>query len=688
MAAATDPHQIFLEEAAELLIQLEAALLSLEAAPDDRELIATAFRALHTIKGSGAMFGFDAVAEFTHQLESAFDRVRNGQLAPSAELIGIALAAKDHIRDLIGGPDAADPAAGADLLCRVSQLVGAPAAPSQAAPVAAEGRREAMVTWRIRFGLAADSLERGINPLPLLDELRSFGPCTVLALTDAVPPLAELDPVACYLRWDVMLTTDHPRGDIEGVFIFVADECELQLEAVGDAGGRLGDILVRRGDAHPETVETIAAGRERLGTLLVREGVVGEPQLRSALAEQKHVREAAGSQAAAIGSVRVPAERLDNLMDQVGELVIAQARLKQLVAACDDGHIKAVAEEIERLSNGLRDTTMGIRTVPIGSLFDRFRRLVRDLSHDLGKNVRLTMSGEETELDKTVIERLNDPLVHIVRNSLDHGIEDPDARELAGKPRQGCLQLSAAHSGAQVLVKVRDDGRGLDRDRLRAKAEEMGLLVPGAPITDAELLQTIFHPGLSTAAQVTSVSGRGVGMDVVKRAVDGLRGSIEVASVPGEGTEIALTLPLTLAIIDGLLVRVGNGRYVIPLSAVEECVELSTADDLRHTGRNFLSIRGDLVPFIRLRQTFRSPLPADPYQKVVIVAAAERRVGLVVDQVIGDHQTVIKSLSRLHADVANFSGATILGDGTVALILDVGHLVAEGQAAEPPRQAS
>jgi len=402
------------------------------------------------------------------------------------------------------------------------------------------------------------------------------------------------------------------------------------------------------------------------------------------------VRNSANAHGAAqtIGSVRVPAERLDDLMDQVGELVIAQARLKQLVAASEDGLIKAVAEEIERLSNGLRDTTMGIRTVPIGSLFDRFRRLVRDLSRDLGKSVQLTMSGEETELDKTVIERLNDPLVHIVRNSLDHGIESGDERELAGKPRQGNVHLSAVHSGAQVLVTIRDDGRGLDRERLQAKAEELGLAAPGVALPDAELFQIIFHPGLSTAKTVTSVSGRGVGMDVVKRAIEGLRGSIDVDSKAGVGTEITLSLPLTLAIIDGLLVRVGAGRYVIPLSAVEECVELSAEDDLRHTGRNFLNIRGDLVPFIRLRQTFRSKLPPDLYQKVVIVSAGDSRIGLVVDQVIGDHQTVIKSLSHLHADATTFSGATILGDGTVALILDVGHLVAEGQSAETPSQAS
>jgi two-component system chemotaxis sensor kinase CheA len=378
----------------------------------------------------------------------------------------------------------------------------------------------------------------------------------------------------------------------------------------------------------------------------------------------------------------VPAERLDELMDRVGELVIAQARLTQLAAASADTNIQSVAEEIERLASGLRDTTMGIRMVPIGSLFGRFRRLVHDLSRDLGKQVELATTGEETELDKTMIERLADPLVHLIRNAIDHGLETPDDRAAAGKPAAGHVRLVARHAGAEVLLSVVDDGRGLDRERIRAKAEEQGLLVAGASITDNDLYQLIFHPGFSTAREISTVSGRGVGMDVVKRTIEALRGTIDVSMVPGGGTEVTLRLPLTLAIIEGLLVRVGSGRYAIPLAAVEECVELSTGDDSRSKGRSFLNIRGDLVPFLRLRELFDASTPPDPYQKVVVVSAGDLRVGLAVDQIIGSHQTVIKSLSKLHADVEIFSGATILGDGTVALILDIAHLVELGQARE------
>jgi len=331
---------------------------------------------------------------------------------------------------------------------------------------------------------------------------------------------------------------------------------------------------------------------------------------------------------------------------------------------------------------------MGIRMVPIGSLFGRFRRLVHDLSRDLGKEMDLTTAGEETELDKTMIERLADPLVHVIRNSADHGLEDAETRVAAGKPPAGNINLVARHAGAEVLISVSDDGRGLDAQRIRAKAEESGLIAAGAVLTDAELYQLILQPGFSTAKQVSALSGRGVGLDVVKRTIEGMRGSIDIATQPGKGTEITLRLPLTLAIIEGLLVRVADARYAIPLTAVEECVELSEADATRSKGRSFLNIRGELVPFLRLRELFDEPGEPDAHQKVVIVAAADTRVGLVVDQIIGSHQTVIKSLSKLHADVPSFSGATILGDGAVALILDVPHLIALGQARETRMQSS
>ena len=388
------------------------------------------------------------------------------------------------------------------------------------------------------------------------------------------------------------------------------------------------------------------------------------------------------------GSVRVQAERLDALMDRVGELVIAQARLSQLAHASRDTGLAAVAEEIERLAAGLRDTTIGIRMVPIGTLFARFRRLVHDLSRDLGKPVEFVTSGEDTELDKTMIERLADPLVHLIRNAIDHGVESPERRMAAGKPPVARIELRAEHVGAQVAITVRDDGGGLNTARIREKAESQGLIGPGTTLSDAEVHEFLFHPGFSTAQTVSALSGRGVGMDVVKKTIEAMRGSIELATVAGAGATVALRLPLTLAIIEGLMIRVNASRYIIPLSAIEECVELPDAAETRERGRSFLNIRGALVPFLRLRDLFGEEGAPDRHQKIIITSVGDTRVGLVADAIIGSHQTVIKSLSKLHSDVTMFSGATILGDGSAALILDVAQLVALGGARDADRRAA
>ena len=385
-------------------------------------------------------------------------------------------------------------------------------------------------------------------------------------------------------------------------------------------------------------------------------------------------------------SVRVPAERLDLLMDRVGELVIVQSRLSQLAHSsgsnATDVALRSISEEIERLASELRDTVMVLRMVPVATLFGRFRRLVHDIARDTGKTIELSTDGETTEVDKTVIERLADPLIHLIRNACDHGIEPPERRLAAGKPEVGQVRLSARQEGGEVVITIRDDGHGIDRERVRAKAEAHGLLQPGQVVSDQELLQMIFHPGFSTAPQITSLSGRGVGMDVVKRTIESLRGTIEVASVSGQGSAMSLRIPLTLAIIDGLLIRVGDGRYVIPLAVVEECIELSLEEDLRSRGRSFITLRDRLVPFVRLREMFATGTKPSVHQKIVIIATGTERVGLVVDQIIGSHQTVIKPMSAVHCNVPTFAGATILGDGGVALILDVVQLVALGQHQE------
>ncbi len=687
---ATDPREIFQQEAQDLLALLEITLLDLEYAPGDGEMIDTAFRALHTIKGSGAMFGFEAVAAFTHHVETAFDMVRQGRLAPNRDLIAVGLRAQDHMRVLIEAPEAADLAAGAailDALQRICDGEGAPEPESLTAPAEVPPLR----TWHIRMGLPRDAMANGTNPLLLLDELREMGEAIVTARTDAVPSLAEIDPATCYISWQIVLRTSEPLSAIEDVFLFIRDDMDLEIlpvdaAASGTAAPAAAPLAPPQADASAASaaravpVPQQAAFQDAASQVAASHPVTAPAAAPAVSSERREAR--------ANASVRVPAERLDELMERVGELVITQSRLRQISILSNDQQVKAVAEEIERLVLELRDTTMGIRMLPIGSLFSRFRRVVHDLSRDLGKQVDLIMEGEETELDKTVIEQLNDPLVHMIRNSIDHGLEAPEERIAAGKAQRGRMVLAAQHAGTEVLITLTDDGRGLDRERIRERAEQRGLITPDAVLNDTELFQLLFQPGFSTAAAVTSLSGRGVGMDVVKRTVEGLRGTIDMSSAPGAGTKVTLRLPLTLAIIDGLLVRVGQGRYVVPLAAVEECVELTELEDARCRGLSFLNIRGELVPFLRLRELFSAKTPADRYQKVVVVSSSDMKVGLVVDQVIGDHQTVIKSMSKLHSDIQMFSGATILGDGAVALILDIPHLVSFGQSREDQLKAA
>lgn len=679
--SAMDPTEVFRQEASELFEVLEGALLDLGQRPDDRELVDSAFRALHTIKGSGAMFGFDKVASFTHEFETAFDRVRKGEIKPTQELISVALAAKDYIRALIEDPQSTDDIIGEAILDDLKRFVSAdrPGAPvveiAEAPPLAPGGSKQA--GWHLYLEFESHILRNGSNPLDLLEDLCKLGPCFVVPVTDGIPFLDEMEPEDCYLKWDVKLHAACDKDAIDDVFMFVQDELKLTLSPLEHVEAPAPAPLFQLLDEEPAPMAEMPAPPVELPAAPVAEqpGAKTEPKSEP----RPEPKPEAKREERGIATVRVQAERLDELMDRVGELVIAQARLTQLASSGSDLSIKMIAEEIERLASSLRDTTMGARMVPIGSLFGRFRRLVHDLSRDLSKPVEFVTTGEDTELDKTMIECLADPLVHLIRNAIDHGIEDTATRAANGKTEQGRIELAAVHSGAQVLVTVKDNGGGLNTARIRAKAEEQGLIAAGAVLTDHEIHQFLFHPGFSTAQTISALSGRGVGMDVVKRTIENMRGTIDLSTRPGQGTTVTLRLPLTLAIIEGLLIRVGEGRYIIPLSAVEECVEL-TAEDERSRGRNFLNVRGNLVPFLRLREIMSSSGSPDKHQKTIIISTGETRVGLVADQIIGNHQTVIKSLSKLHSDVTIFSGATILGDGTAALILDVAQLVSLAQS--------
>jgi two-component system chemotaxis sensor kinase CheA len=641
--------QSFREEAREILVDLEAALLELNENAGDGELVGRVFRGLHTIKGSGSMFGFEELAAFTHNLETAFDEVRNGRLEINPELIDLTLGALDQIRAMLeegaGGAAPADPAACAEILAKVRRLTGIAAGGAgadgggktalAAKPCAASGG--AVREWSIRFAPGPDLMLNGTSPLLLLRELRQLGGLSVKASMAAVPPLAELEPERCYVAWEMVLATAVSRDAIRDVFIFVEDHCELSIEAVaGPAGEGLADAAAKALD---------------------------EPRSQSGGRRTYDKPDTATS-------LRVPAAKLDQFVDLVGELVTVQARLSELAARRDDPEIAEVSEEIERLTSSLRENSMNIRMLPIRATFEKFRRLVHDLARDLGKDVELTIEGADTELDKTVIDQLSDPLMHLIRNSMDHGIEPRDVRAARGKRPTATIHLSARHSGASVLIGVSDDGGGIDAEAVRSRAVEKGLVDEDAPLTEAETFALIFQPGFSTAKQVTDVSGRGVGMDVVRQRVDSLRGTIDVASNRGTGTSVTLRLPLTLAIIDGLLVGVGDAYFVLPLANTLECIELTRADIERANGKHVANVRGVVVPYIRLREHFDIRTPRPEIEQIMLVETEGGRYGFVVDRVLGDCQTVIKNLGRFYRHVQVVSGATILGNGTVALILD------------------
>ena len=640
--------QAFQEEAQEILGELESTLLELNEKREDTELVGRAFRALHTIKGSGAMFGFEDISAFTHHIENAFDLVRNGRIVASSNLISLSLGAVDQIKTMLAaasGNAATDSAAAALILTKLRELTGKPegATAEKSAPpetkVSSPGIGEARA-WRLHFAPAADLIRRGANPLLLLRELRQLGNLAIQADTTNIPDLKELDPERCYVSWDMTLTTNAAVEAIRDVFMFVEDCCELKVEPV--------PIAASPGPASEATEQ------------------VAKPAAAGQRAADKNQ---------PVASIRVAAAKLDLLVDLVGQLVTVQARLGELAARGEDRDLQAVVEEVESLTAELRENSMSMRTLPLRPTFERLKRLVYDLGRTLQKQVELTFEGGDTDLDKTVIDQLNDPLMHLIRNCMDHGIETREARQSAGKPAVANVHLSARHAGAQVLISVADDGKGIDREAVRSRALEKGLIAADARLSESEILALIMAPGFSTAHQVTDVSGRGVGMDVVRRNVEALRGTIEIASHPGLGTTVSMRLPLTLAIIDGLLVRVGEARFVMPLANTTECVELTQEDIDNANGKHLANIRGEIIPYIRLSEYLQMRVDRPEREQVMVAETEHGRYGFVVDEVLGDHQTVIKNLGRLYRNVQIISGATILGDGTVALILDLHRLV-------------
>ncbi|WP_428568167.1 MAG: chemotaxis protein CheA [Solidesulfovibrio sp. DCME] len=687
---------IYVEETRELLGELERGLLDLENNPADMERVDACFRAMHTIKGGGAMFGFDEISRFTHDVETVLDRVRSGALPVTRELLTLTLAAKDHILALLEAPGKTGPElrqASDDLLVSFAAFLpggshdrAAPAEPVAAPPSRApdEGHYacEAVpgppgIYW-VRFRPAARILHSGNDPVRLLAELQSLGRVRVLRhgpLPDLDAP--DFDPEETYGVFDLLVRTPCGPNSLRDVFIFVEGDSDVFIECIHQGDLREADLeeLLRALaglDAAPPDVVLDTLSR----ALAAKLAVISEAKARLAAKREQLGTLAAGqerpSQKAA-ATLRVDAARLDSVVSMAGELVILQSRLRQAVRARDLDAAAAVDEDLERLTDAMRDVALGLRMLPIGSVFSQFTRLLRDLSANLGKEVEFVALGGDTELDKTVIDRIKDPLVHLLRNSLDHGIEPPADRRAAGKPERGRVTLSASHSGGNVVIAITDDGRGIDVAAVREKAVERGLIAPEAEMTDKDVLELIFAPGFSTAEKVSDISGRGVGMDVVKRNIEALRGMVELESTLGQGATVTIKLPLTLAIIDGFSVVVGGDSFIVPLVNLRGFQERFPEGEVR-TVEN-MERMGELIPVVSLRRLFDVPGGQPGYERVVVTEVEGEMVGFCVDKVVGRQQAVIKSLDDCYRHLKWISGTTINGDGSISLILDVPQLV-------------
>ena len=668
----------FLHECEELLPEIEECALALNEEDETGEIVRRLFRAFHTIKGSGAMVGLNHVASFTHHVETLLDGVREGRIAVAPQIAELVLASADEIRRLLAmDPDRTPPPSKErDALIAALEKFSqsSDAAHGNGHPSSTPEEKPAQKTdpgaehrWQILFRPNPDLFHCGGNPYLLLRELSSLGSLQVTAHSDDVPRLEELQPTTCYLGWSITLRTAASADAIRDVFIFVEDGAELSITPL--------DAIETPLATAPEASERDAETR--------RAEPAGSPEAASRGAKVEPAELAEKSQSKALSKesvVRVPSNRLDRLVNLVGELVMNQSRLMQAATLAGAPELANPVQEMERLVAELRDDVLSIRMLPIGTIFGRFRRLVHDLSGELGKEVDLVTEGAETELDKSILDQLSEPLVHLLRNSIDHGIEPAEQRVQLGKPRRGTIRLSAVHAGSHVVISIEDDGKGIHRQAVRRKAVDKNLIAPDAVLSDSDLINLILLPGFSTAVSVTSVSGRGVGMDVVKKQIDALRGSLRLASEEGKSTRVSLGLPLTLAIIEGLIVEIGPDQFIIPMSAITENVELEQSHRSQKNGRNVVVVRGELVPYIDLRSAFSIEGSPPAIEKVVIVRHGEDRVGLVVDRVLGTHQTVLQSLGRFFREIKVVSGATIMGDGRVALVLDIGSVVRTANA--------
>lgn len=706
---------VFIQEAREQLSEMEQGLMRLQQGEglDDPELINGIFRAAHTIKGSSGVVEVHVIEHFTHSAENALDQVRNGTLQLDDELIDDLLAAVDHIGALLDAIEQGETGEEGDLVTRGQEIVGrlkarlgeettAVVAVPDEEPAILEDTSNSSVaadTWHISLRFGRDVLRHGQEPLAFLRYLLSLGEIAHLTtLFDDMPAAEEMDAESCYLGFEINFRSQADKAAIERVFEFVRDECELRIlppnskladyikliEELPEETRFIGEILVESGALTREELDSglrqqqskleLAAEEGEpaatpIGSILVDQQVIQPELVEAAAVKQKQVSE---KKAAEARLIRVQADKLDQLIDLVGELVIAGAGANMIAQKSGQTALVEATSVVTRLVESIRDSALQLRMVQIGDTFNRFHRVVRDVSRELHKDMELVISGGETELDKSVVEKIGDPLMHLVRNAMDHGIESADIRLAAGKPARGRVELNAYHDSGSIVIEVVDDGGGLPKEKILSKAIDHGIVQAGDTLSDEEVFNLIFQAGFSTAEQVSNLSGRGVGMDVVRKNIQALRGRVDVHSELGKGSRFTIRLPLTLAIIDGFLVSAGEDSYVIPLDMVVECLELNAVS----AERDYLNLRGEVLPFIRLRNLFELEGAIPKRESVVVVRSAHQKAGIVVDHLLGEFQTVIKPLGSLFRNLRGISGSTILGSGDVALILDVPALTA------------
>ncbi len=670
-------HQVFFEESFEGLDIMESGLLNMDPGAADPEEINSIFRAAHSIKGGGGTFGFNHISSFTHIMETLLDEMRDGRRSVTTEAINVLLRSVDVLREMLTatseGEEHDEEQANIQQV-ELNKILNGEAASSPAAGEEAPDSRvqgtDQALGWHIVFRPLPHMLRTGNDSLRIIRELSELGELKISCDLSALPSLDEYEPEDSYLSWDIYLHGDISRDEVDEVFSWVDDDCELAVMPLIDESAQAAPVADETKVTEPDKVEHEAAPAV-------------ENKRSGGDRRKTDRRKPAGG---ASSSIRVDINKIDTLINMVGELVITQSMLSML-GEDRDGKTASDREErtrdglaqLERHTRELQESVMQIRMVPISFTFSRFPRLVHDLSSKMGKKIELVMTGENTEVDKTVIEKIGDPLVHLVRNSLDHGLEMPDERVAAGKPEIGTVQLNAFHKGGNIVIEIRDDGRGLNRDKILSKAIENGLIAEEHGLTDREIYELIFMPGFSTADVVSDVSGRGVGMDVVRRNINELGGGIEIESTPGKGSAIIIRLPLTLAILDGQSVIVGNETYIIPLVSIVESIQVREEQINRVAGRGeTFKLRDEYLPVVRLHEIFdiTKPKAKELDEGLLVVVEGEgRNCGLFVDDLLGQQQVVIKSLEANYGKVDGISGATILGDGSVALILDIQGLM-------------